>query len=87
MEKKGLLSNKRSDFIYIWKHRIKQSEMGLFLHLIVVMDLFLTSALVRDHGIIISTEHLAGMGFWGSQTRKLLYNIPALKQESVIFFL
>ena len=36
--------------------------MGLFLHLIVVKDLFLTSALVRDHGIIFSTEHLAGMG-------------------------
>ena len=41
--------------------------MGLFLHLIVVLDLFLTSALGRDHGIIFSTEHLAGMGFWGSR--------------------
>lgn len=58
--------------------------MGLFLHLIVVKDLFLTSALVRDHEIIFSTEHLAGMGISNQET--LLHNIPALKSESVIFF-
>ena len=51
--------------------------MGLFLHLIVVMDLFLTSVLVRDHGIIFSTEHLASMGISNQET--LLHNISALK--------